>query len=93
MALTATVSKKSVIKTVDNRYDISFNLKLEDDAVEVVNSDYSCRYRVGDNITAKLVIIGTAMQNDIDNYKAQKTVFNSTTLNNAVTSIQNGLTV
>ena len=91
--LIATVSKKSAIRTPDNRYDISFNLKLTDDTIEVINSDYSCRYRAGDNINAKLVIIGTDMQKAIDNYKAQKSVFNSTVLDNAVTTIQNGLTV
>jgi len=93
MALISTVTKKSVIKTPDNRYDISFNLKLTDDLVEVANADYSCRYRMGDNVSSKLAIIGADMQKVIDNYKAQKTVFNSTVLNNAVISIQNGLTV
>jgi long-subunit fatty acid transport protein len=93
MALTATVTKKSAIKTPDNRYDISFNLILTDDAVEVINADYSCRYKTGDNVSSKLAIIITDMQNDINKYKAQKTVFNSTVLNNAVTTIQNGLTV
>ena len=93
MALIATVTKKSVIKTQDNRYDISFNLILTDDVVEVINADYSCRYRIGDNISSKLAIIGADMQKAIDTYKAQKTVFNSTALNNAVTTIQNGLTL
>lgn len=91
--LTATVSKKSATKLQDNRFDITFNLKLVDEDIEVINSDYSCRYRIGDNINAKLGVIGTDMQKAIDNYKAQKVVFNSAVLANAVTNIQNGLTV
>ena len=91
--LKATVSKKASVKTIDNRYEVTFNLKLTDDDVEVLNQDFTCRHRVGDALNGKLNFIGLEMQKLINNYKSGKAVFDSTVLNNAVTTIQNKLTV
>ncbi len=91
MALTAIVTKKSVNKTLDGRYNISFNLNLKNDTVEALNLDYSCRYKIGENVSSKLALIIADMQKAINDYKAQKVVFNSTVLDSAVTTIQNGL--
>ena len=88
--MTATVSKKSVRYTQEKLHSITFNLILTD-TVEVLNKDFSVEFRAGDNIATKISEVTSQMQTVIDRYKAEQVIFNSTALNNAVTSIQGGL--
>jgi hypothetical protein len=89
--LNVTVSKKSVKYVQSKLHSITFNLLLKDDDVEVLNQDFSCEYRTGDSPAQKVNEIKEKMQIAIDNYKAEKAIFNATALNTAVTSIQEGL--
>lgn len=91
MALTATVTKKSVTYTQPKLHTIIFNLSLKEDTVEVLNRDFSCEFRAGDSASDKIVKITKDMQIEIENYKSAQVIFNSATLNTAVTAIQGGL--
>jgi len=91
MALTATVAKKLVNYVQPMLHDITFNLILKEDTVEVLSKDISCQFHQGDVPSAKVAIVKELMQNEIDHYKSAKVIFNSPALDTAVTSIQNGL--
>jgi len=91
MTLTATVTKKSVSYAQPKLHNITFNLILKEDTVEVLNKDVSCNFHSGDTASTKVALMIDLMQIEIDKYKAEQVIFNSTALNNAVTSIQNGL--
>ena len=93
MALTAIVSKKSVNYAQPKLHIITFNLVLKEDTVEVLNKDISCQFAAGDTPSQKVVLITNLMQEEINNYKSAKAIFDSSILNTAVTNIQNGLTV
>lgn len=91
MALTATVTKKSVTEVQSKLWNVTINMTLKDGTTEVVNKDYALHYRPGDSIAAKKNAWITMMQADIDKYKSEKTIKNSTALNNVVTNVQAAL--
>ena len=91
MALVATVSKKSVSYAQPKLHNITFNLVLKEDTTEVLNKDISCVFLAGDSVSTKVALVTNLMQDEIDKYKSEQVIFTSTALNNAVTSIQNGL--
>jgi hypothetical protein len=91
MALTATVAKKSVSYIQPKMHNITFNLILKEDTVEVLSKDVSIQFAEGDTPSAKVAKVMDEMQQEIDHYKSQKTIFNSPALDTAVTNIQSGL--
>jgi hypothetical protein len=93
MALTVTVTKKSVTLRQQSLYSISVNMKMLDGAVEVINRDYSVEYRTGDSVPAKETELMTKMQGDIDKYKAEQLIFTDAGFTTVVSNLQSGLTV
>ena len=91
MTLTAVVTKKSVTKNMDNLWNICMNMTLTDETVEVINKDYSIRYRTGDDIGAKTNQLKIQMQADINKYKAEQAIFVNAQLDTAVSTVQAGL--
>lgn len=89
--LSIIITKKSVKYGQEKLHIITFNLSLLDNAVEVLNQDFSCEYRQGDNPAQKVIEIKERIQIAIDRYKAEQQIFNSTALNNAVNSISGGI--
>ena len=93
MALSVTVSKKSVSEDMPKMWRITLNMTLTDNGVEVLNRYYSVRYRTGDSISAKVTKFIALMQADIDTYKSEQNIFTSTQLDQAVINIEAGLAV
>ena len=93
MALTATVTKKQVRKVINNLFGISMNMVLTDGEVEVINKDYTIRYRKGDVISEKINQLVNSMQDDIDKYKEESVLYNNAQLDTAVSSVQAALEV
>ena len=93
MVLVATVTKEAVNKNITNVYDVIMNMVLTDDAVEVINRDYSIRYRSGDAIGGKTNELIAQMQEDIDDYKAEQVIYNAAAFDTAVATVQAGLVV
>jgi len=89
--LTAIVSKKSVSYGQPKLHNITFNLVLKEDTVEVLNRDIQIQFLAGDSISSKVALVTGLMQDEIDKYKSEKVIFDSSQLNTAVTNIQNGL--
>lgn len=89
----ATVTKKSVSKNMENLWDVTMNMTLTDESVEVINKDYSMRCRTGDAIGSKMDQLKKLMQADIDDYKAGQAIFVNAELVSAVSTVQAGLVV
>ena len=86
--MTMTVSKKPVTKVMDKLWNITMNLILTNDGTEVLNKDYSVRYRPGDSISAKEKTLADMMQADIEKYKSEQQVYHAAALDAAVISVQ-----
>ena len=93
MVLTVTVTKKSVSLVMDKMWNVTLNMSLKDDLVEVLNRDYSIRYRTGDSIATKTAKFIELMQTDINKYKSEQQIYTASALDTAVTNVQNGLVV
>ena len=93
MALTKEVTKKPVTKIMDKMWNITVNLILNNDAIEVLNKDFSVRYRTGDVISTKEAEFIKLMQASINAYKSEQQIYNAPALDTAVTNISNGLEV
>jgi hypothetical protein len=92
MALTATVTKKSVTTGQQAKlWQIVFNLIIKDNDVEVINQDVSCEYRTGENVVDKVIEVKNKMQLVVNDYKSAQVIFNAAALDTAVTAIQGGL--
>jgi hypothetical protein len=91
MALTATVTKKSVKYVQPKLHAIVFSLSLKDNDVEVLNQDVSVEYRSGEAPSGKVAEVKEKMQILIDNYKSEVAIFNAAALDTAVTNIAGGL--
>lgn len=93
MTLVVTVTKKPVTKLMNQLWNISMNMTLTDETVEVINKDYSIRYISGDDIGDKTNQLSEQMQADIDKYKAEQVIFVNAQLDTAVSTVQAGLVV
>lgn len=93
MVMTVAVKKVLVNIVMPKMWNITLNMTLTDDAVEVMNVDYSVRYRTGDSISAKEAEFISLMQADIDKYKSEQVIFTHPQLDIAVTNVEAGLVV
>ena len=89
----ATVTKKSVTKIMGKMWNITMNMVLSEDAEELINKDYSVRYRSGDSVAGKTDKFIALMQADIDAYESEQNLFTAPALDTAVTNIEAGLVV
>jgi|LGOV01.1.fsa_nt_gb hypothetical protein len=93
MAIIATVTKKAVTYRMPKMWNITLNMTLADDGVEVINRDYNVRYRTGDSIAAKIDEFSSMMQYDINKYKSEKAIYTAAELDIAVIDVGNALVV
>ncbi len=93
MALVATVTPVSVSKQMEKLWNVTLNLKIFDDAIEVYNQEFSVRYREGEDIADKELKFQTKMQKAIDGYKAEQVIFTHTKMDTMVTNLNNNLVV
>ena len=91
MALTIQVSKVSVLQQMNRLWNITLKLRCLDGTEEVVNRDFSVRYRPTQSISDKTAELRQQMQKVIDDYKGEQQIFNHSQLNTAVTNIQSNL--
>ena len=93
MALTTTITKKSVSLSMSKMWMITMNMSLKDGVVEVLNKDYSIKYKTGDSVSSKTVTFIELMQADINKYKSEQLIYNNIQLDTAVINVQAGLVV
>ena len=91
MALTIEVTKVSVSEQMNKLWNITLNLRCLDAAVEVLNRDFSIRYRTGQDAETKVKGLLEKMQEAIDDYKGEQQIYNAAQLDTAVTWLQTNL--
>lgn len=91
MALVITVIKKEVSLQQDKLWNIILNMICTDAAVEVINQDFSTRYRTGDDIDDKTAGLFADMQAVIDEYNAEQVVFDHAKMDTLVTYLNSNL--
>ncbi len=91
MALTIFVTKKSVTQSQSGLWNITLNLVCKDGTPEVINQDFSMRYKVGQDVEVVVKKIQEEMQRVIDYYKSSQVIFNHAKLATAITYLNNNL--
>lgn len=87
MALTIQVSKKSVDLLMPKLWTVTLNLTCLDGGEEVINQDFSKRYRTGQDLADLEAKYQKDMQKTIDDYKAEQVIFNHAKLDMAVINL------
>lgn len=93
MALTVIVTKVSVLEQMEKLWNITLNLQILDDTIEVHNKDFSIRYRTGEDIADKEAKIQAMMQETINDYKSEQVIFDHTKMDTMVTNLNSNLVV
>jgi len=91
MALTILVTKKSVTQSQGGLWNITLNLTCQDVAIEVINQDFSIRYKTGQDIEVIVGNIQEEMQRVINYYKSSQVIFNHAKLATAITYLNANL--
>lgn len=92
MVLITKVTQNAASKN-NGTYLISMNMVLTDDAVEVIDQNYSQNHNPANNISVARDEIMKRMQKDIDNYKATQVVSDSVAFKDIATYINSKLVV
>ena len=92
MVLVATVTKKAAARS-NGTYIVSVNLVLTDDAVEVINQDYSQVHKPANNISVARDELLVYTQAAIDDYKANQLVYNSVAFTDVIIYINANLVI
>lgn len=95
MALTSvTVTKKSVSKSMDGQWSITWTLEGFDGAESILGPlDFSEDYKTGDNITRIEAGFVEQMQNAINKYKKEQFLFNHAQMDTSLGVVQAALEV
>ena len=92
MAFVHTVTEVSAKEQMEGLRNLIVNLTCEDDEVEVINKNFSKRFRTGQDPEIRIKELLIEMQNEINNYFDEKTIMASQKLNDAIDYLQNNLT-
>jgi hypothetical protein len=88
MALTTTITKKSVSLSQEGLYQITMNMKYQDGATVLLDRDFSERYKTGQawatTVTAKM---RDSMKNAIRIYKEEQAILNGAPIDASVLNL------
>ncbi len=87
MALTTTITKKSVSCSQEGVYQITLNMKYQNDAVVLLDQDFTEYYKSIWAPAKILPIFREKMKEAIKRYKAEQAILTSAALDNAVTNL------
>lgn len=91
MALVIGVTKVSVSEQMDKLWTIVLNLACTEDAVEVINRNFSVKYKLGQDIDNKRAEFLERMQDTIDAYIGEQAVFDHAKMDSLVTYLETNL--
>ena len=91
--MTVEITKVSVNRTLIGQWAVTLNLKLIDEGTELFSQNFSEDYKTGDNVANIGAKFKDKMQETIDKYKSEQTIYNNTQLDTVVTALQNQLEV
>ena len=87
MALSTTVTKKSVTQSQDGLFIITFNLLYQDDTTVLIDQDFSREYRPGQPPESVYADVLAAMKSAIKKYKDEQSIYNNALLDTVVTTL------
>jgi hypothetical protein len=87
MALTSTITKKSVTQSMNGLFNITFNLQYKNDAVVLIDQDFDHKYRTGQAPSIVYFDVLTAMKAAIQKYKDEQEILNNALLDTVVTNL------
>jgi len=93
MALSTVVTKKSVSLLAAGQYQITLNMQYLDDAVVLLDQDFTEHYHNSQTPASVFVVFKAKMQEAISQYKAEQVIYNASALDTAVTTLQSTLEV
>ena len=93
MALTKEITKIWPTLGARNIYQAGVNLVLKEDSVEVVNETYTTDYKKGSSPSLLQPDLIAKVQARIDKYKNEKSIYDAVAYDNAVTAIDEGVTL
>lgn len=93
MALSVTITKKSVQLIQEKLYHVTINMKITDGTTEVLNQDFSVKYRTGESIAIKQNELIAQCQAAINKYKAELQIYNAASFTTMCNNIQTGLSL
>ena len=91
MPLTILVMKESVTQSQDGLWNITLNLTCKDGVPEVINQDFSFRYKTKQDIEVVVKKIQEEMQRVINYYKFSQVIFNHAKLASAIIYLNSNL--
>jgi hypothetical protein len=91
MALSITVSKKSVTKDQNGQYAITLNMVAKEGLAEVINKDFTSHYHNGVDPAAIIAKWQIDMQAEIAKYKDEQSIYTHATLDAGVTTLNTNL--
>lgn len=91
MALSITVTKKSVTEVMDGMWIITLNMTCLDGGAEVINRDFTISYKLKADLASVFGPMKQEMQDTIDAYKSSKAIFDHAKLAAVVKYMNNNL--
>jgi len=87
MALTTTITKKSVTCSQEGLYQITLNMVYADGATVLLDQDFTERYKTGQAVNIVAVSFRENMQAAIRKYKESQVIFNAAQLDTVVMNL------
>lgn len=87
MALSTTITKKSVSLSQEGLYNITLNMLYKDGETVLLNIDFSERYKTGQAYSAVFFAMKERMKAAIRHYKQEQAIFNAVALDTIVTNL------
>ncbi len=89
MALSMTITKKSVSCSQEGLYQITLNLKYQDGTTVLLDQDFTEVYKTGQVVSRVLERFKEQMKTAIRKYKEAQVIFNAAALDSVVTNLNN----
>ena len=89
MALSTTITKKSVSCGQEGLYQITLNLKYQDGTLVLLDQDFTERYKRGQAVSLIYKRFEEQMKLAIRHYKEAQVIFNASQLDAVVTNLNN----
>jgi hypothetical protein len=89
MALTTTITKKSVTLTQEGAYQVTVNLLYKDGDTVLLDQDFSERYKTGQAWSVLFANMKERIKTAIRHCKEEQAIFNAAGLDTVVTNLNN----
>ncbi len=87
MALTTTITKKSVVSSMEGMYQLTFNMVYVDGATVLIDRDFSAPYKTGNPWNSVTIPIREQMKKAIRLYKEEQVIFKGAGIDGIVTNL------